>query len=78
MEGDHKRNFQKLLVNETYFDRTVQVSIGNYEGALIMLVHSLKKENKELVAKVMRVMIPKAILPHKLKLEYKGTSLREL
>ena len=51
MEGDHERNFQKLLVNETYFDRTVQVSIGNYEGALIMLVHSLKKENKELVAK---------------------------
>ena len=48
MEGDHKRNFQKLLVNETYFDRTVQVSIGNYEGALIILVHSLKKEKQRI------------------------------
>ena len=52
MEEVHERNSQKLQVNETYFGRAVQASKTQPEGKLIILVLSLKEQNKDLMAKV--------------------------
>ena len=38
-------------VNETNFDSVFQASKTDHEGELIIGVHSLKKENKDLMAK---------------------------
>ena len=38
-------------VNETNFDSVFQASKTQHEGELIIWVHSLKKENKDLMAK---------------------------
>ena len=52
MEEVHERNSQKLQVNETCFGRAVQASKTQPEGKLIILVLSLKEQNKDLMAKV--------------------------
>ena len=52
LERVHERNFQKLQVNETCFGSAVQASKTQHEGKLIILVHSSKQENEDLVAKV--------------------------
>ena len=52
MEEVHERNSQKLQVNEKCFGRVVQASKTQPEGKLIILVLSLKEQNKDLMAKV--------------------------
>ena len=45
------KDIWKFQVNETNIDSVFQASKTQHEGELITWVHSLKKENKDLMAK---------------------------
>ena len=45
------KNIWKFQVNETNFNSVFQASKTQHKGKLIIWVHSLEKENKDLMAK---------------------------